>query len=584
MNLSIPRYQQTAAGIAAASARRDPEAQQPSRPSLRRKQEAQGRHSGRSDACAAWRAAIGVALPGLAGAVLSLMLVLLPPAARAAESVPESVHETVHEPGHASQSAPQYTIARCCSLCPEARMEINYDDYPGDSGFRYLQDGRDGWLFRSDIDLSTDFSLDDKALVELSRLREALAQQGTRLVLLYLPARGLMAPNHMTPEQRAQYDFPAALAAYRAALQRFRDRSGVVVPPLDRLVEAQPDYDFYFRRDHHWTSEGARRAAALVAETLRALPEYAALPKHEYRVQPATVLGKRGPLQNYAAMICGDTASDQFEEKFSAAAVGGADDLFGDATHPEVALVGTSNTAAGIDRSNFVGFLEQQLQVDILNTAIVGGGLDGSLLKYLNSPDFQQSPPKVLIWETPYYDFVGDHPRIYNLFRSALPALHNGCAGRPVAVARTLTLHAGDNEIFFNGGGALQPWFGDRYLMDLQLSDPGIQEISGKVWYLSGSKEDLHFKYNKYSRLGGRFLIELRHELPRYAQAQLMTFNLQLPAEPAQPLTVKAALCERVDEAESGAASDTAAKGASRATAETGPAAVGGGSRGGHTR
>src|SRR5690348_1438679 len=88
-------------------------------------------------------------------------------------------------PANAKSGAPDYAIEPCCSLCPRAADPHAYDgsQYLGD--FRVLVDGRDGWLFRSSMDLTTTFEITDESLRGLKRLSEALKRRGTELVLVY---------------------------------------------------------------------------------------------------------------------------------------------------------------------------------------------------------------------------------------------------------------------------------------------------------------------------------------------------------------------------------------------------------------
>src|SRR4051812_36198194 len=200
---------------------------------------------------------------------------------------------------------PQYAIEPCCSLCPRAADPHAYDgsQYLGD--FRALVDGRDGWLFRSAMDLTTTFEITDESLHGLKRLSEALKQRGTELVLVYQPPRGLMDPDKLTPAERKAYDFDAAHRNYSAALERLRQGGDVIVAPLDKLVDEHKDYEYFFRRDHHWTPSGAEHSAKVVADAIRALPVYESIPHKTFETHPAGVLAKPGTLQKIAAQLCG---------------------------------------------------------------------------------------------------------------------------------------------------------------------------------------------------------------------------------------------------------------------------------------
>ena len=76
----------------------------------------------------------------------------------------------------------------------------------------------------------------------------------------------------------------------------------------------------------------------------------------------------------------------------------GDDALFADRQIP-VALVGTSYSAN--PNWNFLGALQQALRSDVANYAEDGHGPILPMLKYLQSDEFKNSAPQVLIWEFP---------------------------------------------------------------------------------------------------------------------------------------------------------------------------------------
>jgi alginate O-acetyltransferase complex protein AlgJ len=77
---------------------------------------------------------------------------------------------------------------------------------------------------------------------------------------------------------------------------------------------------------------------------------------------------------------------------------GGSDALFADSDIP-VALVGTSYSAN--PNWNFAGALRQHLQRDLSNHAEDGQGPVVPMLKYLQSDEFANTPPQLVIWEFP---------------------------------------------------------------------------------------------------------------------------------------------------------------------------------------
>ncbi|WP_341869315.1 alginate O-acetyltransferase AlgX-related protein [Pseudomonas allii] len=219
-----------------------------------------------------------------------------------------------------------------------------------------------------------------------------------------LPAtRGLVNRNKLNPEEKAKFDFDKALGNYKTMLGRFA-KMGYVVPDLSPLTNEQlpdelPAHDFYFRGDQHWTPYGAQRTAKIVGAKVRAMPEFADIPKREFETKRSGRMGKTGTLHNMAGQLCGTSYAIQYMDQFTTEPKGeaGDGDLFGDSGNPQITLVGTSHSGKNY---NFAGFLEQEIGADILNVAFPGGGLEGSMIQYLGSDEFQKTPPKILIWES----------------------------------------------------------------------------------------------------------------------------------------------------------------------------------------
>jgi len=448
--------------------------------------------------------------------------------------------------GLASRGAPVYRVHGSGRLCARAADPAAYAASEYTADFRTLIEGEDGWLFRSELDLITDFSFSEAAFQELRRLGEALRQRGTELVIVYQPPRGLTDGDKLRPEQQQRYDRERALRNYTALLQDLRERSGVSVAPLERLVSAGKDYEYFFRRDHHWTPAGAEHTARLVAETVRALPAFAGVPRKQYVTRRGPLLAKPGTLQKMAAQICQADYSLQYLPGHVTEQAGGGG-LLDDDGVPQIALVGTSNSDAS-GGYNFAGFLRQHLGADLLEQALTGGSFEGALLRYLPSAEFQNHPPKVLIWEMPYQVFPSDDRKLRKVMREALALVGNGCRSKGAVLARrALPLRAGQNEVLFNGGGRVLPLRGAEYLVDLQFSDAAVKDLDATIWYLDGRKEALKLHFNQYVDNGGRFVAVLRDDREDYANAEFMALTVNLAQPPAQPLTLDAALCSRED-------------------------------------
>jgi len=432
-------------------------------------------------------------------------------------------------------AAPVYTAEACCKLCPRAADPSAYVT-------RFMRDHRltiqgvDDWLFRTEVDLTTEFPVDETVMAALARMVEDLHGRGTQILLIDLPQRGLLTADKLLPSDRAHYDSGAALRNYRQALQRFRD-IGFIVPDYGQLVEHSDGTEYFFHRDGHWTPDGARRTAQLIAETVKALPFYSKLRKKNFTTIRVGQQRHPGVLSIIASQICGGSFPSEVSAGYSTSP---SDTYpFGDEPIPEIALAGTS--FSGNPAYHFLGFLQQELQADVLNVSLAGGNYDGAMTQYLPSELFQKNRPKLLIWEF-------SHPQIAaataTQLRRLVPLVGNGCAAGEVLLTNEVTLSSADELIYvlFNGGGHIILAQSRDLLIDLQFADPAVNEILGEVWYMDGKHELLKARMNDFTRAGGRFVLELNRE-PDFAQQPLIDFRVQIVTPLPKPTSVAAKLC-----------------------------------------
>jgi len=289
----------------------------------------------------------------------------------------------------------QITWAETPPLCQAAAKEANYNtDYL--DNFITLKEGNDGWLFR-DTDLLNTFGPGKKGYQRLRYLTRLLNEHGTRLLMVPIPTRGISHPEMLG---EINYDTKAGRVAYIAHINHLRD-IGIVVPKLEALFDKQHETPLFFSRDHHWTSFGAEQVAKITAETIQQQGFYKEAEKQEYQTKRSGLIEIEGSHQKAAATICASSYDNETIDAYTTENISEMD-LFGDVAEAKVVLVGTSNSNGKQD-FNFSGYLMQYSGLDILNLAKSGGGYDGAILDYLNSDDFKQNPPKLLIWEVPGY-------------------------------------------------------------------------------------------------------------------------------------------------------------------------------------
>ena len=440
-----------------------------------------------------------------------------------------------HSASLTTPEVPTYAAAACCTLCPRASDPKAYvTQFLRDH--QVLLQGRDDWLFHSKVELEANFPIEPQVLGDLGRLTRALKARGIDMLLLETPPRGLMHYAELQPGDQARFDYPRALATFRKDLETLR-RAGFVVPDYGLLIEQKDPDDFYYHRDVHWTPEGARRTANLIADTVKKLPVYAKLKPQAFTTRQAGTSRQAGVLSLAASQLCGGHYPWEVSPTFVTEALDV--DPFADVPPPEVVIVGTS--FSGTPDYNFADFLQQSLQTVVQNVAISGGGPDGSLAQYLTSETFQKTPPKLLIWELSRLQISNLSPGV---MRRLLSLIGNGCASQPVLLEAKVDIPAGDDftDVLFNGGHRMVMEKSEDLLVDLQFADAAVGEFLTEVWYLDGKHEVLRVRLNDFTRTGGRFVLEMNHA-PDFAKQPVIAVRLQMVSPLVKPTSVKAQLC-----------------------------------------
>ncbi len=396
--------------------------------------------------------------------------------------------------------ASDYHIEPMDQLCEKAADPEAYDSSLLKS-LKFLVQGEDGWIYRSTDDFTMDFN-EDGEYTDLKAFVGELATKGTRLLMVYPPTKALMYHKGIPA---SQFDFNKALASYKKKLKKLADL-GIIVPDLSPLIGASDADTYYFKRDIHWTPEGARKTAKIVADTIRKTGLIKEQKSFKVVNAPAGLVMTYGGLGKGIKKLCGDRFIDQYVEGYttSSSFEGGGDDLFADEPEAQVVLLGTSFSA--LPKFNFNGFLQEDLKAPITNYAVSGGGDKGAWLTYLNHGDFVASPPKLIIWEFPaYYILDGS-----DLFAQLKPLLTPTIEKKNLLVNNSVTLGESQgphNTLFFSDKMLhISP---SKLAFDLQLSDPEINNIRFCVWYKDGRRIEKGMKMPPTAKMGGHFVFSL---------------------------------------------------------------------------
>jgi len=431
---------------------------------------------------------------------------------------------------------PQYQIEPCCQICPQI---LEDSTYKGDlSEVRKLFQGQDDWLFRSRVDLMIPMGTTPQGYANLQQLRDTLKKKGVELLIVYIPARGIANARMLSSAERQGFDYELAKRNYLAVIERMRSL-GILVPDLSPLLSGsgQEDKPLFFKRDHHWTPYGAEFTARLVVEEMRKYGALKSIPRKEFITHSAGLMNKVGSLNTAFQKICGYRYANQFVPRFITEQKDESTDLFGEADAPEVVLAGTSFST---QQYNFDGFLKQYANVDVDNRSLSGGGFQGAMLQYLDSQDFRDKPPKILIWEITSYHDLG----LPLFYRQVMPIIADGCRSTPAAISHKVVLQPGKNEVLVNSD--VKSIRSDNYIADIQFSNADVKELHGVLWYMNGTKETLSISRGRAAEADGRFVFRLRDD-PEFAEQTLLSLEIDMPADLPSGLEVEAKVCQRAD-------------------------------------
>ncbi|SAI66758.1 cellulose acetylase subunit [Bordetella ansorpii] len=259
-----------------------------------------------------------------------------------------------------------------------------------------VRQGCEGWLFlRDELLVHRDAQRHAQARADtVLQVRQALAKRDIGLLVAVVPDKTRIESEHLCGLHRpAEFENRASGWIARLAAQ------GVPVVDLAPVMKNVPG-DAYLRTDTHWNEAGAGAAARAVADRIRALGT--PLQPAAYKVEAKPEGPRPGDLVRLAGLDWlparwqprGEIVQEHVYTA-QAQSASSADDLFGDAGLPTIAVLGTSYSRT----SNFVPQLSQALGGAVGNFARDGGQFGGAAQAYFPSTAYTQTPPKLIVWE-----------------------------------------------------------------------------------------------------------------------------------------------------------------------------------------
>ncbi len=253
--------------------------------------------------------------------------------------------------------------------------------------------GKDGWLFTDE-----EFSFIENRDAVYQNHKDFIAttiqnfqKNNINLIIAIIPAKA-----RVMEEKLGRYHYPDYNKPIYQEMMVFLKNKNVIAPDLYTALSNTEDV--FLKTDTHWAPIGAKNTAFAIA---KAINDNNIAPKQKTifnleaeksetiegdltRYVPAGKLKENYGLQDLSIMQETALSVDDADNA--------EDNLFGDVILP-ITLIGTSYSAN--NSWNFEDYLKVALQSDLLNAADEGRGPFSTMMDYLNSNEFKESPPEL---------------------------------------------------------------------------------------------------------------------------------------------------------------------------------------------
>lgn len=398
----------------------------------------------------------------------------------------------------------------------------NAKTYKDNESYRFLVASKEGHLFRSRKDLKQDFTLSPQTIKNFSKLDKILKSQGKIIHIVMPPTRGILSADKipLSSPHIEGFDGNSALSSFNDSLVALKN-AGISVADLSSIPTSLYD-NFYYKRDHHWTYQGAKYSAEKTAALLT--PYAKDLPQQEFMTDTTKEsMEIAGSFGQFVERVCGTNIPDETAPVIKTYAKAESEDLFGDTPLAAIALIGTSNTTEPAPSySNFAGYLRDMMQSDIDNLSIQGAGIYTPILSYFSAENPNKKNHKHLIWElASHYDFNGKE--FAPLFLQLIPAAAGRCDGKEVTEG-TKGITAEKLELLTAGD---KPFSGQNNYIHLQFNTPTKQDFALSIVFKDGKSARFRFEREaRYPHEGVYFL-----DLDQYGDKEINQISILTPKD-----------------------------------------------------
>lgn len=378
-----------------------------------------------------------------------------------------------------------------------------------------------------------------KLFGEFDQLSRSLRARGTELIIVLMPTPAHINAQAVKKLPEDTWDGAQSDAIYSAIRDRLSKGSTVV--DLAKIARASKE-PFFYKRDFHWTVEGARLSAQAVAKIIKASPAYKDIPRADMvaDISPA----KPYETSSYNASmleLCKTTMTHELAPRVVAhrktppAAVA----IIEETPPPSVAVVGSSFMDP---LRGFSPYLSEAIQAETLTFYMNGGQALGALLSYLRSDEFQKSPPRFLVWDVtiiglgspvgwPKGSTFFQEPLIY---RQIQPSIQGECSSAKAVLSGRVVLSGAGTSVLLENLEQ-KPLVSRAHYLELKMDKTTQDTFQIETELMDGTIDTYAFVAHNRVTPNGRFFLSL----PQDSDAVVKKISVITPEGASGGLTAR---------------------------------------------
>ena len=274
-----------------------------------------------------------------------------------------------------------------------ASLTLGYTAIQAQDNSRIVNLGKNGWLFLTTEVYSYPKDADSRILDKLVIINRYLKSKGVNVIFTLIPTKY---------DMYGEYDGSGIVVSkekYDIFKKKFEE-SGLNYVDARSLLNTGKDEGklVWMRRDIHMSPQGGELLGRGIGSYIN---RHFPLSLNNFKPYIISHMTVKYPVDLWQFL---DERNKELYDKFETITIpkvnfSGNKDTLVDDNVPKITLVGSSFSIRPSD-SIAVG-IQEITHNDVLDVGIDGGGIWGSMDKYLSDESYKKSPPAIIVWEMP---------------------------------------------------------------------------------------------------------------------------------------------------------------------------------------